>query len=112
MLRQGTLVVYARDTFGGAEVVVAPDSIAGFEVIRGSVADDRIAAIHVLTPGDTFHFASASETPDRGQRDLIADFATGQDLIDLHRMAKTQTFIAAPPQGAMFWFMRNRLSGS
>ena len=98
--------------FGGAEVVVAPDSIAGFEMIRGSAADDRIAAIHVLTPGDTFHFASASETPDRGQRDLIKDFdhLSGPDRPAPH--GQDPDLIAAPPQGAMFWFMRNRLSGS
>ena len=45
------------------------------------------------TGADTFFFAAAAEMPGRGLRDLIADFTSGQDHIDLHRIAKLQVFI-------------------
>ena len=51
-LEAGTVTVYARDIFGGAEFVAASDSIAGFEVIRGTAGDDRIEARLSFAPGD------------------------------------------------------------
>lgn len=74
----------------------------GSDLIQGLAGDDRIAGGHgfdrliggtgadILTGGterDRFEFFRASDSlPGREQRDLITDFTSGEDLIDLRRI--------------------------
>ena len=81
---------------------------AGLDLLYGGSENDRLyggsqsdllqggLGRDVLRGGsgaDSFYFAFAAETSGRNQRDLIEDFTTGQDHIDLHRVAKNQVFI-------------------
>ena len=66
------------------------DNVYTFEnyTDQPAVTDDGTGTDWIVITG-----TYAAQTSGRGLRDLIEDFTSGQDHIDLHRIAKGQVFI-------------------
>ncbi|MBC7739902.1 MAG: M10 family metallopeptidase C-terminal domain-containing protein [Candidatus Saccharibacteria bacterium] len=74
----------------------------GNDQLFGGGQGDRLlggAGRDILNGGgsaDIFVFQSRNDSPNGSQRDVIKDFTSKQDMIDLHRIAKDMVFTTAP----------------